>query len=179
MKITSIGWKGENDSSVQRCCHRGNAQDEFLCAISVQRSQLFSIHLIFFLSFQSCPFQNSSQQYFWTLLIISFAKTNQQRSVYSAGQSAETPGIGQRPCLYLDGLWLVGLAEVTVGTILEQSCCHLSVHGFPYNFRSSAWQYSGFWIFAWEMEYIHNVCCTLIFFLFNSSNTLPLQPLRI
>ena len=133
----------------------------------------------FFLSFQSCPFQNSSQPYFWTLLIISFAKTNQQRSVYSAGQSAETPGIGQRPCLYLDGLWLVGLAEVTIRTILEQSCCHLSVHGFPYNFRSSSWQYSGFWIFAWEMEYIHNVCCTLIFFLFNSSNTLPLQPLRI
>lgn len=54
----------------------------------------------FVLSFQSCPFQNSSQQCFWGILIITSAKTKQQRSVYSAGQSAETQSIDQTMSLF-------------------------------------------------------------------------------
>lgn len=124
VKTTCRGRKGWIESDVRCCCHRGNAQGKPLCASPAQghNSSQFTW---FFLSLQSCPFQNSSQKCFWAILMITFAKTNQQRSVYSAGQSAETQGTGQTPCLYLDGWKLMGLTEGTVenslGTVLLPS----------------------------------------------------------
>lgn len=103
----------------------------------------------FFLSFQSCPFQNSSQQYLWTLLIISFAKTNQQKSVYSRAISRDSRYWSETMSLLR---WTVysGFGWSYSRNNPEQCCCHLSVHGFPYNFRSSAWQYKKV-----VFEYLH------------------------
>lgn len=119
--------KSWDDSSVQHAGTEGCAQDgiegyawdEFLCAISVHRSQRFSIHLIF--SLLSITF--FSKFISEVVLIITLAKTNQWRSIYSGGQSAQAQGIGQRWCLHLGGRWLISLDEVPIRTVLQPHCC--------------------------------------------------------
>lgn len=96
----------------------GYAWDESLCAISAQRSQRFSIHLIS--SLLSITF--FSKFISQVVLIITVAKTNQWRSIYSEGQSARAQGVGQRWCLHLDGRWLISLDEVPIRTTLQPHC---------------------------------------------------------